>query len=244
MSRPDASAWLIRADLRRVQPRAADAVFGARRVTCTGQSSCYFRLYARVNIHAAVEDFARTGVGTRSRRRNTPGRDPGEAALISAGGANARATSRCGGLREATVHIIMAEPDGTFPACAQAARLSDFDMVFGTRTRASWCGAGEHGWFLSLAPGSAKMLHCARCPSLSDCAAAPAIPRKRSNSSRRPDRRGFPLPARMVIRSLRGSRSSSPGDYRGRVGESKITQPQWDAGTRLNMIGSFSVPAV
>ncbi len=152
------------------------------------------------------------------------------------------------GLRDATgEYIILAEPDGTFMGRDVTKLLSyadDFDMVCGTRTTREliWEQANM-GWFLRL--GNivvAKILQFLfNAPSLSDCGCTLRLVRReaaqRINDKLTVTASHF-LPE-MVILALREHLKiiEIPVNYRGRVGESKITgtfKGAWRTG--MNMI--------
>ena len=138
------------------------------------------------------------------------------------------------GLREATGDIvILAEPDGTFigrDVLKLLAYADDFDMVCGTRTTRElvWEQANM-GWFLRIGNWTvAKMLQFLYGgPSLSDCGCTlrlmhrPALERIRDDLTVG----GSHFLPEMVILSLKKGLKviEVPVNYRGRVGESKIT---------------------
>jgi glycosyltransferase involved in cell wall biosynthesis len=138
------------------------------------------------------------------------------------------------GLHEATGDIIiMAEPDGTFigrDVLKLLAYADDFDMVCGTRTTREliWAQANM-GWFLRIGNWAvAKMLQVLfDGPSLSDCGCTLRLTH-RAALERFRDRLtvgGSHFLPEMVILGLRGGLKiiEIPVNYRGRVGESKIT---------------------
>ncbi len=153
------------------------------------------------------------------------------------------------GLREATGDlIIMAEPDGTFMGkdlYKLLAYADDFDMVCGTRTTREmiWKEANM-GWFLRLGNWIvAKLLQMLyNAPSLSDCGCTLRLI-KRDALHRFLDELtvgGSHLLPEMVILALRQNVRliEVPVNYRGRVGESKITGNLKGAlRTGLRMIG-------
>ena len=138
------------------------------------------------------------------------------------------------GLREATGDLlILAEPDGTFVGrdiLKLLAYSDDFDMVCGTRTTREliWAQANM-GWFLRVGNWAVakliQMLHAG--PSLTDCGCTLRLIR-RSALERIGDRftvGGSHFLPEMVILALKGGLRviEVPVNYRGRVGESKIT---------------------
>jgi glycosyltransferase involved in cell wall biosynthesis len=138
------------------------------------------------------------------------------------------------GLHEATGDIIiMAEPDGTFigrDVLKLLAYADEFDMVCGTRTTREliWAQANM-GWFLRIGNWTvAKMLQVLfGGPSLSDCGCTLRL-MHRAALERFRDRLtvgGSHFLPEMVILGLKGGLKiiEIPVNYRGRVGESKIT---------------------
>jgi glycosyltransferase involved in cell wall biosynthesis len=138
------------------------------------------------------------------------------------------------GLREATGDIvILAEPDGTFigrDVLKLLAYADDFDMVCGTRTTRElvWERANM-GWFLRLGNWTvAKMLQFLYGgPSLSDCGCTLRLMHRAALERIRDDLTvgGSHFLPEMVILSLKKGLKviEVPVNYRGRVGESKIT---------------------
>src|SRR5262245_30677836 len=138
------------------------------------------------------------------------------------------------GLREATGDlVIMAEPDGTFvgrDVLKLLAYADDFDMVCGTRTSREliWHQANM-GWFLRIGNWAvAKLLQFLHDgPSLSDCGCTLRLihraPLERIRDRLTVGASHF-LPE-MVILALKSDLKviEVPVNYRGRVGESKIT---------------------
>lgn len=138
------------------------------------------------------------------------------------------------GLREADgEYVVLAEPDGTFVANDVLKLLSyadEFDMVMGTRTTREliWDQANM-GWFLRVGNVAvAKLLQILfDGPSLSDCGCTLRLIR------REPLHKILDgltvggshfLPEMVVLALLRHLRVIEiPVNYRGRVGESKIT---------------------
>jgi glycosyltransferase involved in cell wall biosynthesis len=138
------------------------------------------------------------------------------------------------GLRDAAGNlIILAEPDGTFvgrDVVKLLAYAEDFDMVCGTRTTREliWAQANM-GWFLRL--GNivvAKMLEFLFSgPSLSDCGCTLRLIRNEARD-RIIDKLtvdGSHFLPEMVILALQRQLKviEVPVNYRGRIGESKIT---------------------
>ena len=138
------------------------------------------------------------------------------------------------GLREASGDlVIMAEPDGTFVGRDVAKLLAyadDFDMVCGTRTTREliWEQANM-GWFLRIGNWSvAKMIQVLfDGPSLSDCGCTLRLTRREALARIQDDLTvgGSHFLPQMVIAGLkRGLKIVEiPVNYRGRVGDSKIT---------------------
>jgi glycosyltransferase involved in cell wall biosynthesis len=191
-------------------------------------------------IRSAVEDFFSTGIvdevivvdnnsrdRTAEETRQTPARLVTEAAQ-----GYGHALRR--GLREATGDlVIMAEPDGTFIArdvIKLLAYAEDFDMVCGTRTTREliWEQANM-GWFLRVGNWTvAKMIQILYDgPSLSDCGCTLRLTRREALARIQGDLTvgGSHFLPQMVIAGLkRGLRVIEvPVNYRGRVGDSKIT---------------------
>jgi glycosyltransferase involved in cell wall biosynthesis len=191
-------------------------------------------------IRSAVEDFFGTGVvdevivvdnnsrdGTAVETRQTRARLVTESAQ-----GYGHALRR--GLREASGDlIIMAEPDGTFigrDVIKLLAYAEDFDMVCGTRTTREliWEQANM-GWFLRVGNWTvAKMIQFLYDgPSLSDCGCTLRLTRREALARIERDLTvgGSHFLPQMVIAGLkRGLRVIEvPVNYRGRVGDSKIT---------------------
>jgi glycosyltransferase involved in cell wall biosynthesis len=191
-------------------------------------------------IRPAVEDFFSAGVvdeivvvdnnshdGTADEARKTNAR-----VVLETAQGYGHALRR--GLREATGDIvIMAEPDGTFlgrDVLKLLAYSDDFDMVCGTRTTRElvWAQANM-GWFLRIGNWVvAKMIQFLYGgPSLSDCGCTLRLTH-RAALQRIQDHLTVGdshfLPE-MVILGLRHRLKiiEVPVNYRGRVGESKIT---------------------
>jgi len=153
------------------------------------------------------------------------------------------------GLREATGDIIiLAEPDGTFigrDVLKLLAYADDFDMVCGTRTTCElvWDQANM-GWFLRMGNWTvAKMLQVLfGGPSLSDCGCTLRLMHRAGLDRIRGELTvgGSHFLPEMVILALKSGLKviEVPVNYRGRVGESKITgNLKGTLKTGLNMIG-------
>lgn len=151
------------------------------------------------------------------------------------------------GMAEATGdYVVLAEPDGTFMAkdvLKLLAYADDFDVVLGTRTTREliWHEANM-GWFLRA--GNlvvAKLLQVLfDGPSLSDCGCTLRLIRRDAAARIRGRLTvgGSHFLPEMVILSLLESLRviEVPVNYRGRVGESKITgslYTAWRVGTRM-----------
>jgi glycosyltransferase involved in cell wall biosynthesis len=191
-------------------------------------------------IRSAVEDFFGTGVvdevivvdnnsrdGTAVETRQTRARLVTETAQ-GYGHALRRGLSEASGDL-----IIMAEPDGTFigrDVIKLLAYAEDFDMVCGTRTTREliWEQANM-GWFLRVGNWTvAKMIQFLYDgPSLSDCGCTLRLTRREALARIERDLTvgGSHFLPQMVIAGLkRGLRVIEvPVNYRGRVGDSKIT---------------------
>lgn len=138
------------------------------------------------------------------------------------------------GLREATGDlVILAEPDGTFvgrDVLKLLAYADDFDMVCGTRTTREliWEQANM-GWFLRFGNlAVAKMVQMLfDGPSLTDCGCTLRLTHRRALDRILDDLTvgGSHFLPEMVICGLRRGLKviEVPVNYRGRVGESKIT---------------------
>jgi glycosyltransferase involved in cell wall biosynthesis len=191
-------------------------------------------------IRAAVEDFFNTGfvdevivVDNNSRDRTAAEVRQTPARLVSER-AQGYGHALRRGLREATGDlVIMAEPDGTFIGRDVAKLLAyaeDFDMVCGTRTTREliWEQANM-GWFLRVGNWAvAKMIQVLYDgPSLSDCGCTLRLTRREALARIQDDLTvgGSHFLPQMVIAGLkRGLRVIEvPVNYRGRVGDSKIT---------------------
>ena len=191
-------------------------------------------------IRAAVEDFFLPGVvdevlvvdnnsrdGTADRARETRARVVHEEAQ-----GYGHALRR--GLREATGDIvILAEPDGTFvgrDVLKLLAYADDFDMVCGTRTTRElvWEQANM-GWFLRIGNVAvAKMIQVLYGgPSLTDCGCTMRLTHRAALAAIIDDLNvggSHFLPEMVIVGLQRGLKIIEvPVNYRGRVGESKIT---------------------
>jgi glycosyltransferase involved in cell wall biosynthesis len=191
-------------------------------------------------IRAAVEDFDRTGVvdeiivvDNNSRDRTADEARKTSARVVQEP-AQGYGHALRRGLREATGDlVILAEPDGTFvgrDVLKLLAYSDDFDMVCGTRTTRElvWEQANM-GWFLRIGNWVvAKMLQFLHDgPSLSDCGCTLRLTPRRALQQIQDELTvgaSHFLPE-MVILGLRKNLSiiEVPVNYRGRVGESKIT---------------------
>jgi glycosyltransferase involved in cell wall biosynthesis len=191
-------------------------------------------------IRAAVEDFFSSGVvdevivvDNNSRDRTAEEARQTRARLITER-AQGYGHALRRGLREATGDlVIMAEPDGTFigrDIVKLLAYADDFDMVCGTRTTREliWEQANM-GWFLRIGNWTvAKMIQVLfDGPSLSDCGCTLRLTRREALARIQDDLTvgGSHFLPQMVIAGLkRGLRIIEiPVNYRGRVGDSKIT---------------------
>ena len=191
-------------------------------------------------IRAAVEDFFSTGVvdevivvdnnsrdGTAREAQLTRARVVQETAQ-----GYGHALRR--GLREAAGDlVIMAEPDGTFvgrDVLKLLAYADDFDMVCGTRTTREliWEQANM-GWFLRVGNWSvAKMIQLLYdAPSLSDCGCTLRLVHRTALAKIQDDLtvgESHFLPQMVIAALQRGLKIIEvPVNYRGRVGDSKIT---------------------
>ncbi len=191
-------------------------------------------------IRRAIEDFFLDGVvdeivvvdnnsrdGTAEEARRTRAR----VVLESAQGYG-HALRR--GMREATGEIvILAEPDGTFvgrDVLKLLAYSQDFDMVCGTRTTREliWEQANM-GWFLRIGNWAvAKMIQFLYGgPSLSDCGCTLRLTNRAALDRIQDQLRvgGSHFLPEMIIVGLKRKLTiiEIPVNYRGRVGESKIT---------------------
>ena len=153
------------------------------------------------------------------------------------------------GLREATGDlVIMAEPDGTFvgrDVMKLLAYADDFEMVCGTRTTREliWEQANM-GWFLRVGNWAvAKLIQLLfDGPSLTDCGCTLRLTHRAALDQIRGHLTvgGSHFLPEMVILALKRRLRviEVPVNYRGRVGESKITgNLKGTLKTGLNMIG-------
>jgi glycosyltransferase involved in cell wall biosynthesis len=193
-----------------------------------------------LHIRRAVDDFFLPGVVDEVVVVNNNSRDrtAEEAAMTQARVVNepsqgyGHALRR--GLREATGDlVILAEPDGTFvgrDVLKLLAYSEDFDMVCGTRTTREliWAQANM-GWFLRVGNWAvAKLIQVLHAgPSLTDCGCTLRLIRRPAleQISGRLTVGGSHFLPEMVILALKGGLRviEVPVNYRGRVGESKIT---------------------
>jgi glycosyltransferase involved in cell wall biosynthesis len=153
------------------------------------------------------------------------------------------------GLREASGDlIILAEPDGTFvgrDVLKLLAYSDDFDMVCGTRTTREliWRQANM-GWFLRVGNWTvAKLIQVLYDgPSLTNCGCTLRLTHRAALASFADDLTvggSHFLPEMVILGLKRGLRIIEvPVNYRGRVGQSKITGTFKGAvRTGMNMIG-------
>src|SRR4051812_12054692 len=192
------------------------------------------------NIRRAVEDFFVDGVVDEVVVVDNNSRDA-TAAEAAATRARVVAETRQGyghalrrGLREAPGDlIILAEPDGTFvgrDVLKLLAYSDDFDMVCGTRTTREliWEQANM-GWFLRVGNWTvAKLIQVLYdAPSLSDCGCTLRLTHRAALARFIDDLTvggSHFLPEMVILGLKRGLRIIEvPVNYRGRVGESKIT---------------------
>jgi glycosyltransferase involved in cell wall biosynthesis len=205
------------------------------------QVSIVFPAYnEEAGIAAAVRDFLACPAVDEVVVVDNNSRD-GTAALAAEAGARVVTETRQGygnalrrGLREARGdYVVLSEPDGTFvgrDVLKLLAYAADFDMVMGTRTTQEliWREANM-GWFLRVGNVVvAKVLqYLFGGPSLSDCGCTMRLIR-RDAADRMLDRLTVGgshfLPEMVVLALLDGLRVIEvPVNYRGRLGESKIT---------------------
>ena len=192
------------------------------------------------NIRIAVEDFFSSGVvdevvvvdnNSVDRTAEEAGRTKARVVMETAQGYG-HALRR--GLREATGDlIILAEPDGTFmgrDVLKLLAYANDFDMVCGTRTTREliWEQANM-GWFLRVGNVVvAKILQVLHDgPSLTDCGCTLRLAHRKAVNQIVGDLTvggSHFLPEMVILALKRGLRVIEvPVNYRGRIGESKIT---------------------
>jgi glycosyltransferase involved in cell wall biosynthesis len=192
------------------------------------------------HIRAAVEDFFLPGVVDEVVVVNNNSRDrtaeeaAGTRARIVVETAQGYGHALRRGLREASGDIvILAEPDGTFvgrDVLKLLAYSEDFDMVCGTRTTREliWAQANM-GWFLRLGNlAVAKLIQVLYGgPSLTDCGCTLRLVHRASLERLIDDLTvggSHFLPEMVILALRRGLRVIEvPVNYRGRVGESKIT---------------------
>jgi glycosyltransferase involved in cell wall biosynthesis len=192
------------------------------------------------NIRRAVEDFRIPGVVDEIVVVDNNSRDETAAEAAAAGARVVRETNQGyghalrRGLKEATGDlIIMAEPDGTFvgrDVLKLLAYSDDFDMVCGTRTTREliWQQANM-GWFLRVGNWTvAKLIQLLYdAPSLTDCGCTLRLTHRtaveRIHGALTVGGSHF-LPEMVILALKQGLRLIEvPVNYRGRVGESKIT---------------------
>jgi glycosyltransferase involved in cell wall biosynthesis len=192
------------------------------------------------NIRSAVEEFFLPGVVDEVIVVDNNSRD---ATAAEAAAARARVVheARQGyghalrrGLREATGDlIVLAEPDGTFvgrDVLKLLAYSEDFDMVCGTRTTREliWEQANM-GWFLRV--GNVLVAKLIQVlfdgPSLTDCGCTLRLTHRHALARFIDDLTvggSHFLPEMVILGLKRGIRIIEvPVNYRGRIGESKIT---------------------
>jgi glycosyltransferase involved in cell wall biosynthesis len=191
-------------------------------------------------IRAAVDDFFATGivdeviVVDNNSRDGTVAEAQQTRARIVSEPAQGYGHALRRGLREATGDlVVMAEPDGTFvgrDVLKLLAYADDFDMVCGTRTTREliWEQANM-GWFLRVGNWSvAKVIQLLYdAPSLSDCGCTLRLTRREALARIQDDLTvggSHFLPQMVIVGLKRGLRIIEvPVNYRGRVGDSKIT---------------------
>jgi len=210
-------------------------VYGSRTV------SVVFPAYnEEQNIRQAIDDFFVPGVvdevivvdnNSRDRTAEEAGRTRARVVREAAQGYG-HALRR--GLREATGDlVILAEPDGTFVGRDVTKLLSyadDFDMVCGTRTtRELLWEQANMGWFLRVGNWAvAKLIQLLYDgPSLSDCGCTLRLVHRAAVQRIGGDLTvggSHFLPEMVIVALKRGLRVIEiPVNYRGRVGQSKIT---------------------
>ncbi len=192
------------------------------------------------HIRQAVEEFLAPGVvddvivvDNNSRDRTADEARATPARLVHEG-AQGYGHALTRGLREATGDlVILAEPDGTFvgrDVLKLLAYADDFDMVCGTRTTREliWAQANM-GWFLRVGNlAVAKFLQVLHGgPSLTDCGCTLRLTHKAAVARIVDDLTvggSHFLPEMVILALRRGLRVIEvPVNYRGRIGESKIT---------------------
>jgi glycosyltransferase involved in cell wall biosynthesis len=205
------------------------------------QVSVVFPAYnEEAGIAAAVRDFLACPAVDEVVVVDNNSRD-GTAALAAEAGARVVTETQQGygnalrrGLREARGdYVVLSEPDGTFvgrDVLKLLAYAGDFDMVMGTRTTQEliWQEANM-GWFLRVGNlAVAKLLqYLFGGPSLSDCGCTMRLIRREAAvqiQDRLTVGGSHFLPEMVVLALLDGLRVIEvPVNYRGRLGESKIT---------------------
>jgi glycosyltransferase involved in cell wall biosynthesis len=205
------------------------------------QVSVVFPAYnEEAGIAAAVRDFLACPAVDEAIVVDNNSRDRTAALAAEAGGRVVTETRQGSGyalrrgLQEARGdYIVLSEPDGTFvgrDVLKLLAYAGDFDLVMGTRTTQEliWQEANM-GWFLRVGNVVvAKLLqYLFGGPSLSDCGCTMRLIR-RDAAARMHDRLTVGgshfLPEMVVLALLDGLRVIEvPVNYRGRLGESKIT---------------------
>lgn len=192
------------------------------------------------NIAAAVKDFLLPGIVDEVVVVNNNSKDR-TAECAEAAGARVVLETTQGygaalqrGLREAKGDlIILAEPDGTFlgrDVIKLLAYADDFDMVCGTRTAREliWAQANM-GWFLRWGNVAvAKLLEFLfNGPCLTDCGCTLRLVRREALAKFQDQltvQKSHFLPEMVILALRKGLRVIEvPVNYRGRVGESKIT---------------------
>jgi glycosyltransferase involved in cell wall biosynthesis len=191
-------------------------------------------------IRSAVEDFFASGVvdeivvvDNNSRDRTMAEAQATRARVVQEASQGYGFALRRG-LREASGDVlILAEPDGTFmgrDVLKLLAYSDDFDMVCGTRTTSEliWAQANM-GWFLRLGNWVvAKMIQFLYGgPSLSDCGCTLRLIHRTALARIQADLTvgaSHFLPEMVILALKRNLKIIEvPVNYRGRVGESKIT---------------------
>lgn len=190
-----------------------------------GRAVCEFRAVPAVDEVVVVDNNSRDGtadLAARAGARVIPETQQGYGYALRRGMAEAE-----GDL------IILAEPDGTFVARDVLKLLTytdEFEMVLGTRTTREliWSQANM-GWFLRVGNVVVAKLIQALFggPSLSDCGCTLRLVRREAMNQIAPSLTvgGSHFLPEMVILALshRLRLIEIPVNYRGRVGESKIT---------------------
>lgn len=192
------------------------------------------------NIRRAIEEFFLPGVVDEVLVIDNNSRDATAAEAAAARARVVRETQQGyghalrRGLREATGDlVVLAEPDGTFVGrdiLKLLAYSDDFDMVCGTRTTREliWEQANM-GWFLRVGNVLvAKMIQILfDGPSLTDCGCTLRLTHRHALVRFMDDLTvggSHFLPEMIILALKRGVRIIEvPVNYRGRVGESKIT---------------------